>query len=190
MKKLILSTVAAVAAVAAQGQGVVSLASGGAGSCIVSNSVTGATSKITAGGYTFGLYVASTLGGLSSATPVATFNNAGFAGIISGVSSFTVQSLSAGTTYFDEVKAWSNDGASSYEAFIANPGANTAGISAAGVGAVGTITPVAVGSTSPAPNVFTSSSSIPVLITPVPEPSTIALAGLGVAGLVAFRRRK
>jgi hypothetical protein len=30
----------------------------------------------------------------------------------------------------------------------------------------------------------------PVLLSPVPEPSTIALAGLGVASLLLFRRRK
>jgi hypothetical protein len=31
---------------------------------------------------------------------------------------------------------------------------------------------------------------MPALIIPVPEPSTFALAGLGLAGLVIFRRRK
>jgi hypothetical protein len=33
-------------------------------------------------------------------------------------------------------------------------------------------------------------TSMPALIIPVPEPSTFALAGLGLAGLVIFRRRK
>jgi len=190
MKKLILSTAALIAAVSSNGQGVVSIASGGAGTCIVSNSVTGATSKIAAGGYTFGIYVASTVAGLSTATPIVTFNNNGFAGIISGTTSFTIAGVTAGTQYDYEVKGWSNDGATSYESFIASPAANAGGIMAAGVGAVGTITPLAVGSTSPAPNIFASAANIPILLTPVPEPSTIALAGLGIAGLIAIRRRK
>lgn len=32
--------------------------------------------------------------------------------------------------------------------------------------------------------------SSPVLLSPIPEPSTIALAGLGIASLLLFRRRK
>jgi hypothetical protein len=200
MNKLILSSLAAAAALAvptaSHAQGVVNLSSSGGGSCITSNTVTGATAKIAAGGYTFGLYVASSAAGLPTAaspsgTPALTLVNSGFAGIISG-SSFTIAGLTAGTTYFDEVVGWSGS-ALSYASFLSGgPGAS----SAAGFSAIGSITPVAVGSTSPAPFVFGNPASTPgavltpTLLTPVPEPSTIALAGLGIAGLVAIRRRK
>jgi len=62
----------------------------------------------------------------------------------------------------------------------------------AGFSSVGTITPAASGTGAPAPGVFGSNPGqiSSWVLTPVPEPTTLALGGLGAAALLLFRRRK
>jgi hypothetical protein len=52
-----------------------------------------------------------------------------------------------------------------------------------------TIDPEAIGSTTPSPSIVTAGFA-GMTLTSVPEPSTFALAGLGAAALLIFRRRK
>jgi len=190
MKKLILTSLTAVAmmaaAVSSNAQGTVNFSSSAGGSCLVSNTTTGATSKIASGTYAFGLYVGATAGTISS-TPVLQITNSGFAGIISG-STFTVNGgLSTGSTYFFVVKGWTAAAGSTFESAQTSLLAGTA----VGVSAVGQFT--AGGGSTPAGNLFgTSGTTVatPILLTPVPEPSTMVLGGLGIAALAFFRRRK
>lgn len=195
MKKIILTSVSAVALLAAanysQAQGVLSFASSGGGTAIVSNTVTTATAKITSGQFAWGLYVGSSAAEVqASTTPVLTFTNTSFAGVISSAN-FTINALTGGTTYFFEVKGWTAaSGASTYENAIKS---GFTGL-AAGVSSIGQITPLAVGSPNPnIPGLFGAGAgqvSTPTMLTPVPEPTTMVLGGLGIAALAFFRRRK
>jgi len=189
MKKLILTSLTAVAlmgaAVSSNAQGTVNFSSSAGGSCLVSNTTTGATSKIASGQYLFGLYLGATAGSISS-TPAITITNSGFAGVIS-TSTFVVPGAATGTTYFFVVKGWNLAAGTTYEAALAS------GLSGLAVGqsAVGQVTPG--GGTGLAGNLFGNSGTTvatPVLLTPVPEPSTMVLGGLGIAALAFFRRRK
>jgi len=180
MKKLILTSFAAVAMLAAannsNAQGTVNFSSSSGGSCITSNTTSGATAKITAGNFAFGLYVGSSAATIST-TPVLTITNSGFAGIISG-STFTVGALSTGSTYFFEVKGWTAAAGTTYESALTSSLTGTA----VGVSSIGQFT--AGGGSTPAGNLFGTSGttvSVPVLLTPVPEPSTMVLGGLGIA---------
>lgn len=75
------------------------------------------------------------------------------------------------------MQAWY--GAASYAAALTTPGAWAGSVSWAG--AVGPSTGLAASFSNP---------QLVMSVTPVPEPSTFALAGLGLAGLLIFRRRK
>jgi len=85
-------------------------------------------------------------------------------------------------------KAWSiNTGASSYaQAMNASQGY-------VGQSAMGFVQPVVSPNPAVPPTFGTGPGQIPAgtfVLAPVPEPSTIALAGLGAASLLLFRRRK
>jgi len=195
MKKLFITSIAAVAMLAAaaksNAQGTVWFNEGTAGACITSNTMTGVTAKIAAGQFNFGLYVGSTAAAAAaSTTPVLVITNTGFAGVISGTI-FTVQSLSPSTQYFFEVKGWTASYlASSYEAALqtSSPNPLFAGVSQTGTFTTGggPNSPSVLFGTGTAPN-----QQVPNLVlTQVPEPSTMVLGGLGVAALAFFRRRK
>lgn len=85
-----------------------------------------------------------------------------------------------GGTYTMQIRAWFNDGVNLTYAAALGANANT-GLSA--------LTQVAV-TESPtlAPNL--NIASFTVGAAPVPEPTSLALAGLGAAALLVFRRRK
>lgn len=131
-------------------------------------------------------------------TPVgATFlgTNQAVAGRFNGGANIQIQGWAGGTTLAFEVIGWSASlGAnvpSSWKSWITNPNAipvgSYFGASAMGSGAAGP------GSPAPALNIFGASPSINsgfLLLTNIPEPSTFALAGLGAAAMLIFRRRK
>jgi len=199
MKKL-LTSVAALSfvaiAVRSNGQGTVNFNSSTSPTfCIAWNLVTGVTARITPSEYTFGLYFASSAAGLSdsSLAPVLTIAGAGFPGSISGNSSLAIPGIASGTFFF-EVKGWTTTGGPTYSSAVAAAAAETAGPISIFVGssAIGRVT-LGHDSVPPGiifgPNNGTTVSS-PILFSIYPEPSTMALGGLGVAALAFFRRIK
>jgi hypothetical protein len=109
------------------------------------------------------------------------------AGVFNGGNPFTLPAqYQAGTTYAFQIRAWTYADGLSYEAAI-NSGDSglEAGTSLLGY-VVPTSTPLGA-----APLFGTSAGQISGFQMPIiPEPTTLALGGLGAAGLLFFRRRK
>lgn len=114
------------------------------------------------------------------------------AGSINAGTDVGFNSLTAGTEYYVELVGWSASEGTSYSA-VESEFASGSLIPGGyfGVSSVGTLTP---GGASPSPaGVLFSSTGIPSgfdLNYVVPEPTTLALAGLGGLSLLAFRRKK
>ena len=105
--------------------------------------------------------------GLNSTTPLVT------GGLFAATGDFTVPGWTSGSVYV---------------VAVAYNGANYAASTVRGHSAVFTLTPAI--NTDAAPK-FGAMTPFQVLsVAPVPEPSTFALAGLGLASLLIFRRRK
>lgn len=125
------------------------------------------------------LPVGATLQQLESSTPLATVLNSA-SGL--GAGTFNIGSSYSLTTA--NVAGW--NGSSALDIIFSGTGTGYFGWSAEAVGltaATGINTPTPVfGTTAGLVNSF--------VLTPVPEPSTIVLGGLGAAALLAFRRRK
>lgn len=197
MKKLILTSLAVGSCLAlasnSQAQGTIDFSSSSSPTpCIVSNTISGATSKITSAQYTFALYLSPVAQGTNalstSLTPAYQATGAGFPGSISGQISIALPTgYTTGSTYLFEIGGWTTTGGSSYASALAS---GLSGL-AIGVSSIGEVT-LGGGNILPG-NIFgTSGGTVasPVLLTPVPEPSTMVLGGLGVAALAFFRRRK
>jgi len=188
MKKLLLSSTIGVAVLAtALNSGAQGTVTFGGASVVTSNTVTGATAKIVNNHYEFGLYLGTTLAALQASTsPVLVLPNTGpFAGQISSAIQ-TIANHPAGEVDFFVIKAWDGGNTTSLESALAAGTATMDGISP-----VGTAT---LGSTAGPFTLFgVTTGSIPansLVLTPVPEPSTLAIGGLGLAALAFFRRRK
>jgi PEP-CTERM motif len=140
----------------------------------------------------------------SSATPLASYILAGFqpfrtaaspAALPNGLISTTTYTLNqgAGTTISYFVAAWANGGTVSP---VAGTTWGNSGISLASkFGISGVSTSGSLGGTDSGGNLFlppstTGFTSFSVTGAAVPEPTTFALAGLGAAAMLVFRRRK
>jgi len=97
-----------------------------------------------------------------------------------------------GNTVQLEVVAWTGS-ATSFEAAVAAGGNQLFGYSGGGKSGGALTWQQATGTTDPPSTVFVTAGAAGfngLVLAPVPEPSTFALAGLGAAALLIFRRRK
>ncbi|MBE0544087.1 MAG: PEP-CTERM sorting domain-containing protein [Verrucomicrobia bacterium] len=120
-----------------------------------------------------------------SLTAIATapFQTGGGAGYFVGGTQ-VVPGVAGGATAWVQILAWDTTAGASYAAALASGMDNVYGFS--GIFSVVTGNPNAEPPGTPA--LLTGLESFSLVV--VPEPSTIALAGLGLAGLLLFRRRK
>lgn len=137
-----------------------------------------------------GLYGGATAGALAlqGIQPLNTANSAGVIATksliltgIAGIASGTA--IGANTPYF-QVKVWEN----TYASYELAPDAT----SYKGIGSVFQMNPgnsIAYVTTAP-PSVNTTWVEAPIVVALVPEPTVAAIAGLGLASMLVFRRRK
>jgi hypothetical protein len=143
----------------------------------------------TAGNFEAGLYISSTLGGLTTSittgSPVATtaLLGGGNAGLYNTAAPTYVSGLAPGTTEFVGIAAWySGSGASSYASAVTD---------AAVEGYVESTSSVALGGGSSAPASLTGLGLTSFsLASATPEPSTIALGVIGASAFLMRLRRK
>ena len=190
MKKLVLTTTAAVALLAAtvssHAQGTVVFANNGSTKVTVNGAPMPHGNA--GGGFKFGLYMGAVGSTDAALVLVGTAVNSPVVdGVFNGGSAYALPAgYASGTQYAFQVRSWSGADGASYEAALAS------GDSAlvAGVSADGLVTPG--GGPNPAAALFgTSPGQVGGFnLAPVPEPTTLALGGLGAAALLLFRRKK
>lgn len=199
MKKILLTVISTAALLAgvsssfAQGQ----LIFNNSGTSLITVGTTNTKVSGPANTYTFGLYMGAfgstdisqmqlvdTVG--NPATTTTSFNTGLFAGgtVVSPGNVANTINFAAGTQYAFIVAGWTTANGSTYAQALASPGAFT------GLSSLGFITPQAPPAT--IPNIFGVGAGQVggFTLTQAPEPTTIALGGLGAAALLLFRRRK
>lgn len=182
MKKLALVTLLLIAAVGAQAQGYVNFANIGAGVNQPMRNTVGTAAPVLIAGT--GIYVellAGSTADVSSMSPVGAMFMGSFANGYFNGGSRNVTTVT-GTSAFAAIRAWSTQGGTLTSWSAGNVVGNQAGITA----------PFAItlqpSSTLP-PAVMTGMPGL-TLTTVVPEPATLVLGALGLAGLLCIRRRK
>lgn len=151
------------------------------------------------GGYWFALLTAP-LGTTDPASSAWSFSgiygtNLNAAGLLSGGNGHQITGWVPGTSRAFEVAGWDSSGGPAWNpSWLTTPASRNMlyyGVSMIAGGAAGGVDPV-TGATIPPLNIFGAAPSINGgwTLQSVPEPATMALAGLGAAALLIFRRRK
>jgi len=194
MKKLIVSSLAtAVVSLAAYGQGTVSMlninAAAGVNAPVYDGVAT--TVKLAGANYQAGLYAGLSSTSLSYVGNSTPFLSAGGAGYFNGGTT-VLSTIAPGTSAFVQVWAWDTTlGGTTTGATLAQ--AQAAFLTGGKTDVVGwsdIIPIVPANPNSSPPGTPTALVGLTSFELQVPEPSTMALAGLGAAALLIFRRRK
>jgi hypothetical protein len=165
-----------------------------AGSTVYAGPLIGANSGA-GGSYTFAFFAGTSgqasnqLTLLGSTTFRTATGNAVPAGLVVG-GTVTVPGAPAGDTAHFQIRVWNNQGGT-ITTWAAAEAAWLAGLTAAGVTPI--VTSAQLGGIDSNSNVIATpvdSGWVSFNVTSVPEPTTFALAGLGAAALMIFRRRK
>jgi len=141
-------------------------------------------------GYSAELWIGASAGSLAPATVngtgaavITTFRSGAAAGYFTSLNDVAVSGFAAGSSVSIQIRAWNNNGGSI---------TTWASATEKGQSTIATVTLGGAGSPpSVAPSLFAIGGSAGAInFSLAPEPSTIALGVLGMAGLVFIRRRK
>lgn len=185
MKKLIATTLASVVALGAFAQGQISFKNLNSSPAINAKVfLSDGTTTLSGSQYMAGLFAGTTAANMTQVAGVAIpFLTGGAAGYFSG-GTVTLPGIPGGAPAFFEVVAWNTAAGATFAAAKLNNGPNSWGQSS-----VFSITPGDPNGTPPGTPAFLVGLTSFNLVG-VPEPSSLALAGLGAAALLIFRRRK
>lgn len=187
MKKLLILAVTVTATIGALAQGTVNFSNGAAG---VNAPIFGTdgTTRLAGTSFVAQLWAGSSASSLAPITPTATFATGASAGYFFG-GQRTVAGVNTGSPMFFQVRVWEASAGADWATASTRNGAlvggNTVGYNGAAIGPFQSPN-LGGGATPPANLVGLTSFSLYV----VPEPATLALGALGLAGLLALRRRK
>jgi len=187
MKKLLILTVTMAATIGALAQGTINFSNGASG---VNSPIFGSdgTTRLAGTGYIAQLWAGSSAASMAPITPTATFGTGGSAGYFFG-GSRTIPTVAQGSQAYFQVRVWEASAGATWAVASATIGAHVGGDT---TGRLGPIigpyqSPALGGGPTPPPNLLGFQS---FSLYTVPEPSTIALGVLGLAGLLFIRRRK
>jgi hypothetical protein len=160
---------------------------GGVAAVIGTPAVTAGFADAGKGAVNISLYAAvngTSLANLEASTPLTTVAN--YAGALAGFQGTFSIAAPYNITSSGSLASWNGSAALEFIYFGATSDGSYNGWSAEATGIT-----VATG-TGLAPSIFGTTPGLinSFVLTPVPEPSTIVLGGLGAAALLAFRRRK
>lgn len=182
MKKLILATLmAGLIPMIASAQGTVNF-----GSTALAHKVTTDGNTGVGAGYGAALYwgAAGSLEGALIQLGASTGVTAGTGFLVAGGTRTTGVATAEGANGAFQVRAWTLSSGATYDAALLS------GVGFAGRTAVFSNPTGAPTGSPPTPPAFLTGWVTPITVSPIPEPSTIALAGLGLASLLVIRRRK
>jgi hypothetical protein len=190
MKKLLLTVaLVAVTATLSYAQGTVTFQNGTLNrATLIDPGVSTIQVPTTAGLINYGLFWGTTAGNLTL-VPTLGVNSTASAGIISAANPFPIPGSTEGQSVFLQVKGWSASFGSDWLAASTAPGAY--------FGQTRVVQTTLAPTAGPGTVLWQSASGtaadrfFPLALTlnPVPEPTSFALAGLGAAALLIFRRR-
>lgn len=192
MKKLLILSVTMAATIGALAQGTVNFANAGAGGLNARIFGTDGATPLAGTGYIAQLWAGSSATSMAPITPTATFGTGANAGYFFA-GTRTIPTVAAGSPCFFQVRVWAVGGGADWATASVTPGALVGG-DFASVGGLRSTTPLGPYQS---PNLTVPPSTPPNLLGlqsfslyVVPEPTTIALGVLGLAGLLVLRRRK
>lgn len=186
MKKLLILTVTVAATIGALAQGTINFSNGASG---VNSPIFGTdgTTRLAGAGYIAQLFAGSSAASMAPITPTATFGTGGSAGYFFG-GSRVIPTVAAGSQAYFQVRVWEASAGTTWAIASTTVGALVGGDRVSMTGALlPTYQSLGLGGLAPPPNLI-GLTSFNLYV--VPEPSTIALGVLGVAGLLFIRRRK
>lgn len=186
MKKLLILTATLVATVGALAQGTINFSNGAAG---VNAPIRDAAGALLAGtSFVAQLWAGPNATSLAPITPTATFGTGATAGYFFG-GARTIGTVATGSQAYFQVRVWAAAAGADWATASTTVGAQVGGDRVTLNGAaLGPYQSAALGGGALTPPNLVGLQSFNLYV--VPEPGTIALGALGLAGLLFIRRRK